>query len=249
MSPAKRRKKSASARLRPFWVLFVLLAIGAGTGAYYAATWTGFYPKSVTVSGNRIVPSSEILARASIAQHANVWMQNMGAAARRIEAIPYVKNARIGRSLPASVHITVTERTPFAVLQTGASRLLVDRDLRVLRFAEPAAGSLPVIIAKLAAKPGPGVFIGDADVRQLRDDYATLARAHVAVHSLRYDRFGDLVAVTPGGIDLLLGDDGDLQKKAPLVDPIISQVGASGRKMAAVDLRAPKTPVVVYKQK
>ena len=248
MSPAKRRKKSAGARLRPFWILFVLLAIAVGVGLYYGATWRGFDPSSVTVSGNRVVPSAEILARASIAPHTNVWLQNTGAAASRIQAIPYVKNVRIRRALPASVHITVTERTPFAVLQDGSSRLLIDSDLRVLKRMT-AQTTLPLIMAKLGRSPSPGVFLHDAGVQRLRDDVEALAQAHVAVRSLRYDRFGDLVAVTPGAITLLLGDDSDLQKKAPLVDPIISQVSASGRKLAAVDLRAPKTPVVVYKQK
>lgn len=65
---------------------------------------------------------------------------------------------------------------------------------------------------------------------------------------MHYDKFGDLVAATTGGISLLLGEDADLAKKTPLIDPIISQVSATGKKLAAVDLRAPKTPVVVYKR-
>lgn len=247
MSAAKRRKKSPGARLRPFWILLVLAVIAAAAAGYYAATWPGFYPKRVSVSGNRIVSSGEILQRAAIASHENLWLQNMRAAAARIEAIPYVKTARIHRSLPASVHITIVERAPFATVQYGEQSALVDRDLRVLPQADEAPVTFPLIVAKTATMPAPGAFIRDADVRRLRDDFDALGRAHVAVRSLRYDRFGDLVATTRGGISLLLGDDADLAKKTPLIDPIISQVSASGKKLAAVDLRAPKTPVVVYK--
>ncbi len=248
MSPVKRRKKSAGARLRPFWILFVMLAVGIAIGAYYAAGWPGFYPKSVRVSGNRIVPTAQILARAALVRRKNIWLQNTRAAAARIEAIPYVKTALIHRSLPASVRIGVTERAPFAVLQTDGQRVIVDRDLRVLQ-PDTRAWTLPVIVTTLPAVPRPGAFVHDAGAQRLRDDYETLAASHVAVRSLRYDRFGDLVADTPGGIALLLGDDADLAKKTPLIDPILSQVGASGSKLAAVDLRAPKTPVVVYKEK
>lgn len=246
--PAKRRKKSPGARLRPFWILFVLVAIAASAGGYYAATWPGFFPKRVSVSGNRIVPTAQILARAAIEPRENLWLQNMHAAAARIETIPYVQTARIRRSLPANVRITIAERTPFAVVQygTGTRRVLVDRDLRVLQ-PDDAPLALPVIMLKTAAMPRVGAFVHDDDVQRLRDDYAALAQAHVAVRSLHYDRFGDLVATTQGGIALLLGDDSDLAKKTPLIDPIISQVSATGRKLAAVDLRAPRTPVVVYK--
>jgi cell division protein FtsQ len=244
-SKPRRRKKSAGARLRPFWILIVLVGIAAAVGGYYAATWPGFYPKSVTVSGNRVVPSALILSRAQIARQQNVWLQSARKASARIEAIPYVKTARIHRSLPATVRITVTERRPFAVLQGGGERAIVDHDLRVLQ-SEDAHTSLPVIEIR-SAIPQNGAFIRDRVALRLRDDYDTLAQAHVAARSLRYDKFGDLIATTRTGVSLLLGDDSDLSKKTPLIDPIISQVSATGKKLAALDLRAPKTPVVVYK--
>lgn len=246
MSPAKRRKKSAAARMRPFWVVFVLLAIAVGVGLYYAATWHGFYPKRVTVAGNRVVPAAEVLSRAAIAPHENVWLQNMRAAKRRIESIPYVGQATIHRTLPANVTITIDERRPFAFVQFRQKRMLVDHDLRVLQSGGGSA-ALPVLAAKNEAAPAAGTFIRDADLQRLRDDDDALMQAHVPVRSLHYDKFGDLVATTPGGIALLLGDDTDIAKKTKLIDPIISQVSATGKKLAAVDLRAPKTPVVVYK--
>lgn len=246
MSPSKRRKKSAAARMRPFWMLFVFLVFAVGVGLYYAATWRGFYPKRLTVAGNRVVPAAQILSQAAIAPHENVWLQNMGAARRRVESIPYVKQAAIHRSLPASVSIVVEERRPFALVQFGAQRLLVDHDLRVLQSGAGAA-ALPVLTARNEAALPPGAFIRDNALQRLRDDVDALMQAHVPVRSLRYDKFGDLVATTPGGIALLLGDDTDIAKKTHLIDPIISQVSATGKRLAAVDLRAPKTPVVVYK--
>lgn len=247
MSPVKRRKKSAGARLRPFWIAIVLIAAAASAGGYYAATWPGFDPARILVAGNRVVPQAEILARAHILPDRNVWLQNMRRAAARIEAIPFVKTAQIHRSLPATVRIVISERVPFAVFRAGGASAIVDRDLRVL---EPQHGptSLPNILVPSAGMPPAGAFVKNAGALRLRDDYVALAQAHVPVRSLRYDKYGDLVASTPGGISLLLGDDTDLQKKTPLIDPIISQVSATGKRLAAVDLRAPKTPVVVYKR-
>ena len=49
------------------------------------------------------------------------------------------------------------------------------------------------------------------------------------------------------GIELLLGDDADIVQKSALIAPILSQTAAGPRRVAAIDLRAPKTPVVRYK--
>lgn len=243
----RRKKKSAAARLRPFWFLMVLLAIGAGFGGYYLATWPALYPKNVSVSGNRVVPPALIVSRAHIDRIHNVWLQNMRAAANRVAAIPYVRTAVIHRSLPANVRIVVTERVPYAKLQYGAHLAVVDADLRVLEIGG-GSNLLPVLRgSKTAAMPSPGKFLKDPDIARLRDDYEALSAAHVVVASLQYDKFGDLVATMRNGVQLLLGDDTALSKTAPLVGPILSQVAASGRKIAQVDLRAPKTPVVVYK--
>lgn len=242
----KRRRKSAAARIRPFSVVFAVLLVAGGIAGYYGATWKGFFPRRVSVTGNRVVPSAYIVARAEIAPHENLWLQNMHAAAGRIAAIPYIRTVAIHRSLPANVRISVVERRPFALVQAGKQRVLVDSQLRVLQAGDRRP-MLPVLFAN-AVLPRVGGFIQDRSVRRLRNDYVTLARGHVAVRALRYDEFGDLVATTPGGIALLLGDDGNLAQKTPLIDPIISQVSATGRKLAAVDLRAPRTPVVVYKK-
>lgn len=241
----QRKKKSAGARLRPFALITVLLMILCGAGAFYGATWSGFYPKIASISGNHVVPSGQIAQSARIAADSNLWLQNMGAAAARVRAIPFIDQVWIHRTLPARVRIVVTERVPYAVAQGGGRLVLVDHDLRVLRDAGPG-GTLPVFFIR-AAIPQPGGFIADPDARRLRADYDRLLETHVVVRSVQFDKFGDLNAAMPGGVRLLLGDDADLQRKSTLIGPILSQVAATGKRVAAIDLRAPKTPVVVYR--
>ena len=146
---ARRRRRSRVARIRRFWmpialgtaVVLILLAV--------AATWPGFYPDQVAVSGNQRVTRSEILAAAAVAPNISIWFQNAGAMARRIEAIPYIETTHVHRALPASIRIVVVERVPFAVLRSGPSAAVVDRSLRVL---EPATGADPLPILDL--EPG-----------------------------------------------------------------------------------------------
>lgn len=243
----RRSKKSAAARMRPFWILILLLLAAAGAGGYYAANWPGFYVKHVAVAGNFRVERGEILKRAGIAPAQNLWLQNMGKAAARVKAIPYIEDVRVHRSLPADVAITVTERKPFAVVRDGAQSFLIDRDVRVLEAGPGHTPGLPVFVRRMPHAPVPGEFLRDQALAAFVKDYGALLAAHVVARELNFDRLGDLTAVLSNGIIAKLGDDSDLTVKAQLVDPILSQSQHVGRRVRAVDLRAPKTPVVVYK--
>ena len=241
--PVARRQRSAAARLRPFWILLVLLVAVGGLGGYYAATWPGFRAHQIVVIGNRRVNAKDILHHAAINRRINVWLQNMRAAADRVAAIPDIGNVTVGRSFPASVTIVVRERHPFAVILTGKKKIVIDRDLRVLDF--PPAPTLARFVVPIQPLK-PGKDVKDERIARLRDDYDQLQGAHVIVASMRYDRFGDLIAVTPRGVQILLGgDDEELARKVSLIGPILSQT--AGKKIVAIDLRAPATPVVRYK--
>ncbi|MHB8356474.1 MAG: cell division protein FtsQ/DivIB [Vulcanimicrobiaceae bacterium] len=243
---AARRKKSLAVRLRPFWIVLTLLLVAAAAAGYYLASWPGFFPKYVTVAGNEVVPAAEIRRRAAISPHQNVWLQNLGAAAARIEGIPYIATARLFRIPPAGVRIFVTERHPYAVVADGTRRVLVDRRLRVLQPAPPA-NDLPVFVLPGKRNLVDGTFLRGRRDERMRKDYAQLVAGHVIVTRLWFGHFGGLVAALRGGVDVLFGNDDDLRKKIPLVDPILSQLGRGGRAIRVIDLRAATTPVVEYR--
>jgi cell division septal protein FtsQ len=218
--------------------LLLLVAIGV------AATWPGFDPKQITVTGNHRVGSDEILSRAAIAPHVTIWLQNTGAIARRIEAIPYIGSAVVARRLPAAMRITVVERAPFAILRSGYEAAVVDRSLRVL---EPASDQQ---LAELVIRPGanlvPGGYVKTREAFELRSAYDAVASSRIVPVELSLDRFGGLIVTTRGGLKLLLGTENDLESKLTLADAILAQVVTRQRRVAAIDLRAPAAPVLVY---
>jgi cell division septal protein FtsQ len=218
----------------------------ASVAGYLFVMWPGFYPQAVVVSGERVVSSGEIVAKAQIDMHRNVWLQSPRAMEARIERIPYIATAAVHRVPTANVAVEVTERTPFAVVTSGGVSVLVDHDLRVLQ-TDDGTHTLPHLLIGKTLALTPGTFVHDSDIRELRDDDDALVAGHVLPAALTQDKYGELVITMHDGIRILLGDDDDLQKKVRLIDPILSQVGRSSRPIAAIDLRAPNTPVVVYK--
>jgi cell division septal protein FtsQ len=235
--------------LRPFWILIVLAICVLIAAAGFGIGWPGFHPQSIDVRGNRIVSRDEILRRAGIDASANIWLQNPRAIAARVETIPYVDTATVHRRPIADVTIVVTERAPYAIVRSGQGEMLVDRSLRVLAPAGvDADASLPVLAAPGGAlAAAPGTSLQDPVLIELRTDLDALAAAHIEPVALRIDRYGGLVATLRGGVDVLLGDDDDLEKKLPLVDPILAQIVRKQRRVSAIDLRAPSTPVLVYR--
>jgi cell division protein FtsQ len=243
---SRRRKRSAARRLRPFWIPLSLIGILVVAGITFAVLWPGFDPQRVVASGNRVVTSADILRAARVNMHVNMWLQNGRAIARRVEALPYVDSAHVHRFPPTTVVISVTERIPFAVVVSDGESVLVDRHLRVLAPTYDAT-TLPQLTLPPGVELDPGAFVARRDATALADDYEAMIAGHVVPLELHYDKFGGLVATVRGGIEILLGDDGDLAKKLPLVDPILAQVVRKERKVSQVDLRAPGTPVVVYR--
>ncbi len=224
-------------------LLLVATAIGAG---FAGASWPGFWPGGIAISGNRSVPNAEIAAAAQIPLYRNIWLLDTHAAARRVEAIPDIDRARIERIPPNHLRIVVTERTPFANVRDDRGDVVrVDRSLRVLSPGAPS-GPLPSILLRRPTLPPPGTHL-DGDAAALRDDALALAAAGIAIASLRFDRFHELEATTTDGMNLLLGDDANLAGAIPLVKPIRAKVLLEGRPVKAIDLRAPRTPVVVYR--
>ncbi|MGA8098237.1 MAG: FtsQ-type POTRA domain-containing protein [Candidatus Cybelea sp.] len=242
----RRRKASAIARLKPFWIPIALIAVFVLAALSVGGTWSGFNPTQVAVSGNHRVSSAEILRHAEIPAHVSIWLQNTGAIASRIAAIPYVGAVRVHRVPPSAIRIVVVERVPFAVLRSPEGDAVVDRDLRVL---EPATGdeTLPIFVVESSADVTAGEYLRTRDTIELRDAYEAIAARRIIPLELRFDRFGGLVVTIQGGLRLLLGTQNDLGAKLTLADAILSQVVGHQRRVAAIDLRAPAAPVLVYR--
>ena len=239
-----RRRRSPAGRLARFWIAFAAVFFVTIVCAFLAATWSGFDPKSIAVSGNVVVPKQTILQAAAIPTDRDVWLQNVHAARARVERIPYVDQAWIHRRPPANVRIVVSERVPAAVVQSGGVSGLVDDGLRVLAI-NPAPSNLPVLVPARPVTLSAGAFLKDQQIVALRDDLSALEAAHIPVARLSFDPFGELSAQLKTGVSILFGE-ADFAKKVPLVQPILAQL-AHKRPFRAIDLRALDAPVVVYK--
>ncbi len=243
----RRRSRRHSSALRPFWFVGSAALLAAVIAGYFAITWPGFALKHLRVTGNRIVSTSEIVERAQVKRNANVWLQNTGAIARRVAAIPYILSVRVTRVPPADIVITVRERHPLAVLRSGGKSALVDRALRVLQAEPFEPTSLPVFVLKPAVALRPGEFLTQQRIVAMRTALLSLRVHGVAATEIENDG-GDVSAKLGNGVHLLLGDEANVTAATPLVEPILTRFALLGRFAATIDLRSPSTPVVTERR-
>lgn len=245
----RRRKPSLAARIKPFWIVAIVLVGAIGWGGAWLAQSPWFRVARVGVDVPLASPVSrdDVRRAAAIAPDANVWLLDPGAIRRRVEAIPYVERAAVHRGqVPQPfVELSVAVRRPSACVRADDRDVTIDATSRVLQ-AGCASPSLARIDAGSANVPRPGGTVADPDVARLLADARTLADASLSVRSLGRDRWGELEAVDVTGVTLEFGDDGDLASKAALVEPVRSKIEPK-RRVRAIDLRAPGTPVVQFR--
>jgi cell division protein FtsQ len=114
-------------RARPFLIALLLLGLLGG------GVWLVFFSSVVTVrevsvQGNQTVSSVRVRAVAKAPIGRQLARVDLAAIRARVETIPAVKSVSVSRSWPHTIAISVTERTPVAVVDRSAGLQAVDED-------------------------------------------------------------------------------------------------------------------------
>jgi hypothetical protein len=239
----RRTRPSPFARLRAFWIVALCAAIVLAGTLVYALNWPGFHLGALEVTGNSTVSRAAIVARAAFERDRNVWLLDLGSAERRIEQIPYVQTARVQRTFPNAIAITIAEREPQGCLVAAdGAALTIDAQRRVL---ERGCERMPEPLFRLPglAAAAPGAFLASDPLARLQADAGVLRYETDPFVAFAYDRFAGLEATERSGLLVRFGGEGDLPQKLRLLEAIRTGV-AAGQALRVVDLRAPAAPVV-----
>jgi len=242
----RRTKPSIAVRVRTFWVVAALVLSGGFVLAVAIANAPQLRVRSIDagVPSGGPVTKSAVIAAARIDPDANLWLLNTSAIRRRLEAIPYVASAAVHRSQfpQPAVSLDVTLREPTGCVRSSGGTVTIDATARVLQ-RDCVSGALPLVDVGTAPAVAPGATLTTPEIDRLLADARAIG-AHIPVRVVGSDRFGGLEAVDSRGVLLRFGSDADLAAKLALVEPIRNSV--KGRRLRAIDLRAPATPVVEF---
>ncbi|MFZ0249309.1 MAG: FtsQ-type POTRA domain-containing protein [Acidimicrobiales bacterium] len=215
---------------------------GLVVGGWFLVHTPLFSARSVTVTGNLHESAAEVVAQAGLAGHPPLVDVNTGAAAARLEQLPWVRAATVHVSWPDGVHIAVTEETArFTVATPAGAWESLSSDGRVL--GESATRPAGLLLLTLPEPPGqPGTLLSNKDAPGLRVA-STLPPSFVGqVTGVTVEPAGwvQLALTTPIVVDI--GTTSELTAKYEDVTSILA--GATLHNGDVIDVSVPDAPTV-----
>lgn len=223
---------------RAFTAVLAVATVGA-------LVWTGsrsplFDVDHVDVLGSFLVSPAEATEAAGPLRRVPLADVDTTAAARRVEALPFVRSARVERVFPNRVRIRLTERMPAAFASRPAGGFaLLDESGRVLADRPERPPDLPEVTGAGEILP-PGAWLRGA--RPALVTYLALTeplRRQVSVAAVA----GESVTLRVGSRDVQFGPPEHLDAKVAALGALLDHLG--DRPVVALDVRVPSVPVVV----
>jgi cell division protein FtsQ len=198
---------------------------------------------TVDVRGAGRTDPDAIVAAAGIAPGDPLVWLDLGAAAARVRALPWIDDVALRRSWRGDVVVEVTERRPVALVAVGNRVALVDADDRVLEVQPAAGASIPpglVELRGLRSLPAPGKRLYPAGAAGLRAQLPPELGMRLVAIDLA--RSGDVVLVLLDAPEVRLGDLDDLAAKGAAAVAVLRSLEGELDAVRYVDVRAPATP-------
>ncbi len=114
-----------------------------------ASVEINFTVQEVLVVGRRETSKADLLAAVGVARGAPILAFDLGAARRRVEALPWISRASVERILPDTVLLRVVERRPLALWQNrGRFALIDDEGAVILKQGLERFSDLPLVVGE-----------------------------------------------------------------------------------------------------
>ncbi len=155
--------------IRPtLWAILAVVAVGGVASLVRTvqpgstvASWreklgtaTGLPVQDVIVTGREKTPEPMLRAALGVSRGDKLLGFSLEAARHRIEQLAWVQSATVERRLPGTIVVTLQERRPFAVWQSGGKFVLIDRQGQVVAEQDPAKDATAFATLPLVVGPG-----------------------------------------------------------------------------------------------
>ena len=211
-------------------------------GGWFVVHTPLFSARSVTVTGNVHETEAQVVSQAGLASHPPLLDVDAGAAAARLEKLPWVRTASVHVSWPDGVHIAVTEETPTFTVNTAAGTWeSLSNDGRVLEeSATRPPGLLLLTVPQTPGAPGTVLSAKDSPGLQVASTLPASFVGQVTGVTVEPAGWVQLALTTPVLVDI--GTATELTAKYEDVSSILA--GASLHNGDVIDVSVPDAPTV-----
>jgi cell division protein FtsQ len=227
--------------------LFVGISIA---GVIAVLAWAAFWSplldvRRVQVVGSKHLTGADIERAAHIGSGTNLLLLSTASVVRDAETLPWVRHARVERSLPGTVRVRVIERKPVMVLVEGSTRWLIDKAGHVIAPASHGHGHLPTLAGVHATGIRPGVRLsldtGAGALRAWRSLPSKMVHRVVAVFAPTVDA---ITFSLRDGTSVRYGPPTDIRDKNRVLLALLHKVFVEGTGASYIDVRVPTSPAV-----
>lgn len=188
-------RRAPRRRWRMFVATLILLAVASAPwwGRRVLARMAFFRVRHVEIDGVRYLGARDVLARLRIDTTASVW-DDLGPLERRVGQHPQVGEVRIGRRLPGTLVVHVTENLPVALVPGASGFRAVDAMGRSLPIDPSRVNvDLPIVatrdtaLLRLLAEVragAPALFDRISEIRRLEKNELLVRLATVPVRAM-----------------------------------------------------------------
>lgn len=237
-----RRRRAIARTRRRRW--FTIASAGAvvlvGT---WAVLWSPLlHVRDVKVVGGAHTTWQEVARAAGLEGDENLLFLSTSEVARRVETLPWVRDAEVERMLPGTVRVRLVERKPALLVTTEDGVVTVDARGRVLARGRAAQG-----LAVLGGRPGGGLGAGDrvqdpallGAIRAYRSMPGRLGRDVVALFAPTEERITFSLA---DGTVIRYGAAERTAAKNEVLRALLGRL--AGDDIVYIDVRVPTSPAV-----
>ncbi len=225
------------------WQRALALAVAGVTAAVTLAGVAGsplFGLETVRVVGASRLSRDEVVRLSGLLPGDNVLLLSAGAVEARLESNPWIADASVRRSLPATVILRIRERRPVAVAEADAGLLLVAADGTPLEVVAGDPG-LPRIVAgaDLASRGGPRAALGPPAAVLA----AMPAGLRAEVRRVVVGPEGDLELRMRTGTRVVFGPASGARAKVAALAGVLRWGRGQAVRFGVIDVSAPRSPV------
>ncbi|WP_245550873.1 cell division protein FtsQ/DivIB [Nocardia paucivorans] len=202
-------------RIRRWAVPIVGVLVALGAIAWFTPMLA---VREVRIEGVSAVPEEQVRELLAIPDGLSILRIDTAAMATRVSEIPKVRSVRVRRSLPATVQVTVQERTPVLYYGDPQEAHLLDAD-----GVEYAIESAPIGVPRLRTEhPG----MDDPLTRAAVEVATALPPAlEIQVDEVIARSLSDISLTLRDGRAVLWGSSADAERKSAVVMPLLTREG------------------------
>jgi cell division septal protein FtsQ len=235
---------------------FISLLLLGGLLVAGANVWkSSLTVQRVLIQGNSVVQANEILQLAHIADDARMYDLDLTKIRQDVVSHYFLKDVVVERDLPSTIRITVTERTPIAMINAGELRYLDPEGIVLPHSASGELFDLPLITGiPNDVPPKVGAELTHADIQEA---LAILSSARLVnkemfylISEVRLRNGGDIVLYTADGSIPILFGRGNAASKLVRLESLWSEVvrERGSRSVQYIDVRFDDQVVVRWKE-